>query len=82
MEGTRTTKMVLIKYSYQHNKDYPLSAFSNTAFTDEEFERWKLSMKTSKSEIPTLEFINKKREEIRRANNYVLKDEDIDHVSL
>ena len=82
LEGTRTTKMVLIKFASHNQRDYALSAFSNKEFTDEEFERWERNMKNSKAEIPTLESINKKREEIRRANNYVLKDEDIDHVRL
>lgn len=79
LEGTRTNKVVTVKHA-NDVKNFKLDIISNTPFTQNEFDEWKYRMERDRLELPTKDFIAKKRNDIQNAINYSYKDSDIEAI--
>lgn len=60
---------------------YRLEFVSNQDYTDSEFFKWKEAVMLGGLELPTVEEINRKADDIKQALNYKLKENDIEEVS-
>ncbi|VDK59098.1 unnamed protein product [Anisakis simplex] len=79
LESTRTNKGLKLK----HGKDervYRLEFVSNSPFTDSEFIKWLDATKAAKIPVITIDHVEKKEADIKKALNYRYTDEDIDKM--
>lgn len=59
---------------------YRLEFVSNQDFTDTEFTKWKDAMELGHHQLPTLDDIQRKEDDIKQAYDYKMKDKDIEEV--
>lgn len=75
--------ILLIELSYRHGgaeRVYRLEFVSNQDFTDTEFNKWKETMELGHHQLPTLDDISRKEDDIKQAFEYKIKDKDIEEV--
>lgn len=77
--STRTNKGAKIRHGADE-KVFRFEYVSNSAFTKDEFEKWLETCSKRNVVLPTLDEINKKEKDLKEANEYEFKDEDIDVV--
>lgn len=59
---------------------YRLEFVSNQDFSDTEFNKWKEAMELGHHQIPTLDDIARKEDDLKQASEYKIKDKDIEEV--
>ena len=57
-------------------KRFSFSIVSNSNFEEFEFEKWKMRLERAGMQLPDMEYINKKEEEIEKMKNYKYDDEE------
>lgn len=72
----RTNKGLRLRHG-SADRVFRLEFISNQDFTDSEFQKWKEVCLNSNIEMPTVELIENKLQEIEEAMNYEFKDEDV-----
>lgn len=77
--STRTNKGAKIRHGADE-KVFRFEYVSNSAFTKDEFEKWLETCSKRNVVLPTLDEISKKEKDLKEANEYEFKDEDIDVV--
>lgn len=60
---------------------YRLEFVSNQDFTDSEFNKWKEAMEQGSHQLTTLDDIQRKEDDIKQAQEYKIKDKDIEEVT-
>lgn len=78
---TRTNKGIRLRHGLDE-RVFRLEFISNSDFTQDEFERWIETCNNRNVALPTIDDIVKKEKEIKEANNYQFKEEDIEHVII
>lgn len=75
----RTNKGLRLRFGTSE-KVFRLEFLSNQDFSDTEFEKWKEVCLGADVELPTLDFVEKKVQEIKDAIVYEFKDEDVHKI--
>ncbi|XP_071080562.1 RNA polymerase-associated protein RTF1 homolog [Haliotis cracherodii] len=76
---TRTNKGLKLRHG-NAERVYRLEFVSNQDYTDSEFFKWKEAVMLGGLELPTVEEINRKADDIKQALNYKLKENDIEEI--
>ncbi|XP_078473145.1 RNA polymerase-associated protein RTF1 homolog isoform X1 [Lampetra fluviatilis] len=76
---TRTNKGLRLRHGNQE-RVFRLEFVSNQDITDNEFQKWKEAMMLGGLQLPTLDEINKKRQDIKVAHDYKFNDQDVEHI--
>ena len=76
---TRTNKGLRLRHGAQE-RVFRLEFVSNQDFTDTEFQKWMEDCAVQGSSPPTLEDVEKKLKDIKEAQNFQFKEEDIDQM--
>ncbi|VDN06337.1 unnamed protein product [Thelazia callipaeda] len=77
LESTRTNKGFKLKHG-KEERVYRLEFVSNSDFTVQEFNKWHEAMKSNNLAILTIDQVEKKEADIRKAVNYSYSDKDIE----
>ncbi|BFZ06938.1 hypothetical protein BsWGS_09977 [Bradybaena similaris] len=77
--GTKTNKGLKLRHGGAE-RVYRLEFVSNQDFTDTEFTKWKDAMELGHHELPTLDDIQRKEDDIKQAYDYKMKDKDIEEI--
>ena len=77
---TRTNKGVRLRHGMDE-RVFRFEFVSNSEFTEDEFNRWVETCNNRGVVLPTIDEVQRKEKEVRDANNYQFKEEDIEHVS-
>lgn len=75
----RTNKGLRLRHG-SSDRVFRLEFISNQDFTDSEFQKWKEVCLNSNIEMPTVELIENKLQEIKEAFVYEFKDEDVQKI--
>lgn len=78
---TKTNKGVKIRHGTDE-KTFRFEFVSNSDITQDEFIKWKEACDRKGVALPTMEDITKKVKELKDANEYQFKEEDIEHVCI
>ncbi|EDV36567.1 uncharacterized protein Dana_GF11885 [Drosophila ananassae] len=76
---TRTNRGLRLKYG-SHERVFRLEFISNQEFTENEFNKWVEMCKESQVQMPSMDLIEIKANDIKKALNYEFKDEDVDKI--
>lgn len=76
---TRTNKGAKIRHGTDE-KTFRFEFISNSAFTEDEFQKWVETCRKRSVVLPTSDEVNKKEKELKEALDYEFKEEDIDVV--
>ncbi|KAH8269490.1 hypothetical protein KR018_004345 [Drosophila ironensis] len=76
---TRTNRGLRLKHG-THERVFRLEFISNQEFTENEFNKWHEVCKQSQVQMPTIDLIEIKQNDIKKALNYEFKDEDVDKI--
>ncbi|BFG05064.1 RNA polymerase-associated protein Rtf1 [Drosophila madeirensis] len=76
---TRTNRGLRLKHGTQE-RVFRLEFISNQEFTENEFKKWKDSCQEQHVQMPSMELIDIKANDIKKALNYEFKDEDVDKI--
>uniref|UniRef100_A0A914C107 Plus3 domain-containing protein n=1 Tax=Acrobeloides nanus TaxID=290746 RepID=A0A914C107_9BILA len=79
LEKTRTNKGLRLQHGAD-SKVFRMMFVSNSEFTDGEFLKWVENMKKSGNALPTIDAIERKEEEIKKAITYKMTEQDIDYM--
>ncbi|XP_019849879.1 PREDICTED: RNA polymerase-associated protein RTF1 homolog [Amphimedon queenslandica] len=77
--GTKTNKGLKLRFG-QQERIFRMEYISNSAFTDQEFSKWKAENEAHSIKLPTLFEVEKKVKEIEKYKSASLKEEDIDRI--
>ncbi|XP_068146291.1 RNA polymerase-associated protein Rtf1 [Drosophila tropicalis] len=77
--STRTNRGLRLKHGTQE-RVFRLEFISNQEFTESEFKKWSEVCQQSHVQMPTMDLIEIKANDIRKALNYEYKDEDVDKI--
>ncbi|CAG8647962.1 4334_t:CDS:10, partial [Cetraspora pellucida] len=76
-DKVKTNKVLRLKHA-DAVKSWQMNIISNGKFEQSEFDRWTVTMKIKKLDLPTKEAITKKKEQIKAADDYILSEQDVD----
>ncbi|CAG8529275.1 12123_t:CDS:10, partial [Dentiscutata heterogama] len=76
-DKVKTNKVLRLKHA-DAVKSWQMNIISNGKFEQSEFDRWTVTMKIKKFDLPTKEAIMKKKEQIKSADEYILSEQDVD----
>ncbi|XP_037947819.1 RNA polymerase-associated protein Rtf1-like [Teleopsis dalmanni] len=76
---TRTNRGLRLKHGTQE-RVFRLEFISNQEFTVNEFEKWRDMCAQQNVTMPTIDMIDRKQQDIKKALNYEYKDEDVDKI--
>ncbi|EDW72257.1 uncharacterized protein Dwil_GK20812 [Drosophila willistoni] len=76
---TRTNRGLRLKHGTSE-RVFRLEFISNQEFTESEFNKWSEVCQQSHVQMPTIDLIEIKQGDIRKALNYEYKDEDVDKI--
>ncbi|XP_030374033.1 RNA polymerase-associated protein Rtf1 [Scaptodrosophila lebanonensis] len=76
---TRTNRGLRLKHGTQE-RVFRLEFISNQEFTENEFNKWFEVCQQQKVPMPTVDLIDIKQNDIKKALNYEFKDEDVDKI--
>ncbi|CAG8741714.1 20456_t:CDS:10, partial [Racocetra persica] len=76
-DKVKTNKVLRLKHA-DAVKSWQMNIISNGKFEQSEFDRWTVTMKIKKLDLPTKEAIVKKKEQIKGADEYILSEQDVD----
>ncbi|GFS02572.1 RNA polymerase-associated protein RTF1-like protein [Elysia marginata] len=77
--ATRTNKGLKLKHG-KAERVYRLEFVSNQDFTDSEFAKWKEAMDQCGNNLPTLDDIQRKEDDVKQGFEYKIKDKDIEEI--
>jgi len=75
----RTNKGLKLRHGNQE-RVFRLQFVSNDRFTDGEYDKWKETVMLGGMSLPTMREVESKAKEIAEADNYTVKDKDINHM--
>src|SRR5699024_9566518 len=67
---TRTNKGIKLKYGKNPERIYRMEYISNSEFSAQEWEKWVTKMAADRCDLPSREFVDRKKVDIQRALNY------------
>ncbi|CAG8492124.1 31918_t:CDS:10 [Gigaspora margarita] len=76
-DKVKTNKVLRLKHA-DAVKCWQMNIISNGKFEQSEFDRWTVTMKIKKFDLPTKEAIMKKKDQIKFADEYILSEQDVD----
>ncbi|EDV55591.1 RNA polymerase-associated protein Rtf1 [Drosophila erecta] len=76
---TRTNRGLRLKHGTQE-RVFRLEFISNQEFTENEFNKWNEVCQQSHVQMPSIDLIAIKQNDIKKALNYEFKDEDVDKI--
>lgn len=76
---TRTNRGLRLRHGTQE-RVFRLEFISNQEFTESEFNKWREICQQQNVPMPTMDLIERKQADIKRALNYEFKDEDVDKI--
>lgn len=76
---TRTNKGLNLRHGGAE-RVYRLEFVSNQDFSDSEFNKWQVTMEVGGHDLPTLDDIKRKEDDIKQAFEFKLKDRDIEDI--
>ncbi|GEQ66743.1 hypothetical protein JCM33374_g406 [Metschnikowia sp. JCM 33374] len=76
----KTDIYLLVSQNKTQKKEFPLSVFSDADITQDEFERYAVELAKLNEEVPYVDDINEKAEQLHRLMNSGLSNKDIDEM--
>jgi RNA polymerase-associated protein RTF1 len=77
---TRTNKGIKLRHARQADRVFRLEFVSNNEFSANEFNKWFESMTNDRCELPSKEFVERKKRDVMNAINYSYSDHDIESI--
>ena len=77
---TRTNKGIKLRHARQTERIYRLEFVSDSPFQPNEYQQWVESMEKDRCELPSKEFIERKKRDIMNACNFSFTEADIESI--
>jgi RNA polymerase-associated protein RTF1 len=75
-----TTDFCMMVSQGKSKREYLFDAISNQSITEKEWNRYEVTMKMEKSELPTERHINRKKKDLETIQNHVFTEEEINEM--
>ncbi|KAG0056435.1 RNA polymerase-associated protein rtf1 [Gryganskiella cystojenkinii] len=78
--GKTMTNLTLTLKHGAAERAFTMEAISNSPFTEEEFRRFEIVLRTDKTDMVTLEHVENKKKDLEHAANYTLSNKEVEDI--
>lgn len=80
LPGFKTDIYLLVSQNKNQQKEFPISIFSDSPISPEEFERYKFELSKTNEEFPYVDDVNEKYEQLQHLINRGVSDKDVNEI--